>query len=101
MKAMIQHKYGPLHALRLSDIDVPIPKGHEVLIRIQAAGLHVGDCFAARGSPFAMRLATGLLKPKYGVPGFDLAGHVETVGDRVTQFKPGDAVFGAPCHRSA
>ena len=51
--------------------------------------------FCVRGSPFAMRLVTGLLKPKYGVPGFDLAGLVDAVGNRVTQFKPGDAMFGA------
>ena len=95
MKAMIRDQYGPLDALRLRDVDMPVVTDHEVLIRVRAAGLNVGDCFAVKGSPFAMRLATGLLKPKYGVPGFDLAGHVEAVGNRVTQFKPGDEVFGA------
>ena len=48
-----------------------------------------------RGAPFAMRLVTGLLKPKHGVPGFDVAGQVEAVGTNVTQFRPGDEVFGA------
>ena len=95
MKAMVQDQYGSLDGLRLRDIDMPIVRDHEVLIRVRAAGLHVGDCFAVRGSPFAMRLTTGLLKPKYGVPGCDVAGLVEAVGNRVMQFKPGDEVFGA------
>ena len=95
MKAMIQDKYGSLEALRLRDIDMPVVKDHEVLVRVRAAGLNVGDCFGVRGSPLPMRLATGLRKPKYGVPGCDVAGHVEAVGHGVTQFKPGDEVFGA------
>lgn len=95
MRAIVQDKYGSLDVLGLRDIDKPVVKDHEVLIRVHAAGLHVGDCFSVRGAPFAVRLVKGLLKPKYGVPGFDLAGHVEAVGDNVKQFKPGDEVFGA------
>ena len=95
MRAIVQDEYGSLDVLRLRDIDKPVAKDHEVLIRVHAAGLHVGDCFSVRGAPFAMRLVTGLLRPKYGVPGFDVAGHVEAVGEHVTQFKPGDEVFGA------
>jgi len=66
-----------------------------VLVRVHAAALHIGDCFAVRGAPFGMRIVTGLLRPKYGVPGFDMAGTVESVGQDVTLFKPGDEVFGA------
>jgi NADPH:quinone reductase-like Zn-dependent oxidoreductase len=66
---------------------------------MRAAGLHVGDCFAVRGSPFVMRLATGLLKPKHGIPGFDGAGEVEAVGAAVSNFQLGDAVFGQ-CDRA-
>jgi NADPH:quinone reductase-like Zn-dependent oxidoreductase len=65
-----------------------------VLVRVHAAGLHIGDCFGVRGVPFPVRFATGLLKPRYGVPGLDAAGLVEAVGNKVTQFHPGDEVFG-------
>ena len=87
--------YGSLDVLSVRDVDKPDVKHDEVLVRVHAAGLHIGDCFGARGAPFAMRLVTGLLKPKYGVPGFDVAGEVEAVGNNVTQFRPGDEVFGA------
>jgi len=95
MRAIVQDKYGSFEVLGLREIDRPVAKDHEVLIRVHAAALHVGDCFSVRGAPFAMRLVTGLLRPKYGVPGFDVAGHVEAVGAHVKQFKPGAEVFGA------
>src|SRR5919199_1406744 len=95
MKAITCSKYGSFDGLVFSDIDKPLIGDHEVLVRVHAAGLHVGDCFSVRGAPFASRLMTGLLKPKHGVPGFDLAGQVEAVGTNVTLFQPGDAVFGA------
>lgn len=95
MKAMHHDRYGPLDLLALRDIERPTVGDTDVLIRVRAAGLHIGDCFGVHGSPFPMRLVSGLLKPIYGVPGFDVAGHVEAVGSKVTQFRPGDAVFGA------
>jgi NADPH:quinone reductase-like Zn-dependent oxidoreductase len=95
MKAISYDKYGSFNVLVFRDIDRPVVKEHEVLVRVQAAGLHIGDCFGVRGAPFAMRMVTGLLKPKYGVPGFDLAGQVDAVGNNVKQFQPGDEVFGA------
>ena len=95
MKAMIHDAYGPPELLELRDIAPPAIGDDGVLVRIHAAGLHVGDCFGVRGSPFPMRLASGLLRPRYGVPGFDLAGRVEAVGRNVTRFQPGDEVFGA------
>ena len=95
MKAMTYDTYGSLDVLGFRDIAVPLVKDDDVLVRVHAAGLHVGDCFSVRGAPFAIRLMTGLLKPKVGVPGFDLAGHVEAVGQNVQLFQPGDAVFGA------
>ncbi len=95
MKAIVQDEYGPPDdVLELQDVDKPVVKDDEVLVRVHAAGLHVGDCFGVRGAPFAMRFSTGLLKPKHG-PGYDMAGQVEAVGDNVTQFQPGDEVFGA------
>ena len=94
MKAIFQDNYGSPDLLELSDIDKPVVSDDEVLVRVHAAGLHIGDCFGVRGAPFAMRMVTGLLKPKYGVPGFDVAGQVEAVGNNVKQFQPGDEVFG-------
>src|ERR687886_316733 len=95
MKAITYDKYGSFDVLVFSDIDKPVIKDDEVLVRVHAAALHVGDCFSVRGAPFAIRIMTGLLKPKYGVPGFDLAGRVEAVGNKVQLFQPGDEVFGA------
>lgn len=95
MKAIVHDTYGSLDVLGVRDIDKPVVKDDEVLVRVHAAGLHIGDCFGVRGAPFAMRMATGLLKPKYGIPGFDVAGQVEAVGSNVTQFRPSDEVFGA------
>jgi len=95
MKTIHHDRYGPLDLLSLRDIEQPIVGDTDVLIRVRAAGLHIGDCFGVHGSPFPMRLVSGLRKPIYGVPGFDVAGLVEAVGSKVTQFRPGDAVFGA------
>ena len=99
MKAIVYDSYGPFEALAVREIAQPAVEPGEVLVRVRAAALHVGDVFSVRGSPFMMRLATGLRKPKYGVPGFDLAGEVAATGKNVTRFRPGDAVFGA-CHGS-
>jgi NADPH:quinone reductase-like Zn-dependent oxidoreductase len=95
MKAIAYDRYGSLDVLAYRDVDVPVVKDHAVLVRVYAAALHVGDCFSVRGAPFAVRLASGLLRPKYGVPGFDLAGRVEATGNLVKHVKPGDEVFGA------
>lgn len=95
MKAIAHDKYGPFDVLSVRDIDRPEVRDGEVLVRVHAAGLQIGDCFAVKGAPFGMRIVTGLLKPKFGVPGFDLAGRVEAAGKNVTQFQAGDEVFGA------
>ena len=95
MKAIAYSRYGPLEALTLRDIPKPAVKDGEVLVRVRAASLAIGDVFSVKGAPYAMRMYTGLLKPKWGVPGYDLAGQVEAVGSGVTQFQPGDEVFGS------
>ena len=95
MKAIVYDQYGSLDVLALRDVARPIIKDDEVLVRVHAAAVHIGDCFSVRGAPFAVRFYSGLLRPTYGVPGFDLAGTVEAVGPRVQDFKPGDAVFGS------
>jgi NADPH:quinone reductase-like Zn-dependent oxidoreductase len=96
MRAVIHDRYGaPEEVLKSRRIDKPQIGRDEVLVRVHAAGLHVGDCFGVRGSPLPLRLIIGLRRPKYGVPGLDVAGRVEAVGGNVTRFQPGDEVFGA------
>lgn len=94
MKAIIGDFYGPPGDLRLRDIDTPEPAAGQVLVRVLAAGVHIGDCLIVRGAPFPVRFVAGLRRPKYGVPGYDLAGRVEAVGEGVERFRPGDEVFG-------
>ncbi|HKP56766.1 MAG TPA: NAD(P)-dependent alcohol dehydrogenase [Polyangiales bacterium] len=95
MRAVVYDAYGPFDALAVRTIDRPSVGETQVLVRVCAASLHIGDCFAIHGKPYGMRLMTGLSRPKQGIPGFDLAGVVEAVGKAVQRFKPGDEVFGA------
>ncbi|MEM9163391.1 MAG: NAD(P)-dependent alcohol dehydrogenase [Cyanobacteria bacterium P01_F01_bin.4] len=95
MKAIVQTEYGPPEVLSLEEIDTPVLQDNEVRVKIQAASVHAGDWHLMRGTPFLIRLMFGgLLKPKHPILGTDLAGQVEAVGKDVTQFKPGDEVFG-------
>jgi len=96
MRAVVHERYGaPEEVLASRHIDKPQIGRDEVLVRVHAAGLHVGDCFGVRGSPWPLRAVSGLRRPRYGVPGLDVAGRVEAVGSRVTRFRPGDEVFGS------
>ena len=94
MQAIVQDRYGSAEVLEAQEIDKPEIGDNEVLVRVHAASIHVGDWILMTGSPFVMRLATGLRKPKNRVPGTDVAGTVEAVGKDVTQLRPGDEVFG-------
>ena len=95
MKAIVQYKYGlPDDVLELKEIDKPVLKDDDVLVRVHAASIHVGDWVAVRGVPYVMRPITGLLGPRNRVPGDDIAGEVEAVGESVKQLRPGDEVFG-------
>jgi NADPH:quinone reductase-like Zn-dependent oxidoreductase len=94
IKAIVQDRYGSPDVLRLKDIDKPIPEDNEVLVRVRAAAVNIGNWHVLRGIPYAMRPAVGLFKPKHEIPGLDLAGRVEAVGGSVKQFQPGDEVFG-------
>jgi NADPH:quinone reductase-like Zn-dependent oxidoreductase len=95
MKAIVQSKYGaPGEVLELQDLARPVAKDDEVLVRVHAASVHVGDVILARGLPYFLRMMTGLRTPKNPVPGTDIAGTVEAVGKDVTQLRPGDEVFG-------
>ena len=95
MKAIVQNDYGSPDVLELKEIDKPVVRSDEVLVRVHAAAIHIGDCFCMRGVPYVSRIALGLPRPKDYVPGFDVAGRVDAVGTNVTRFQPGDEVFGA------
>ena len=94
MKAIVYKKYGSPEVLRLAEVDKPVPGENEVLVKIHAAAITAGDVIVLKGEPFVTRLATGLLEPKNTIPGKEVAGRVEAVGPNVTQFRPGDEVFG-------
>jgi NADPH:quinone reductase-like Zn-dependent oxidoreductase len=95
MKAIVQDEYGsPVDVLALEEIDKPAVKDDEVLVRVRAASIHIGDTYVMRGVPYVMRPMFGLRKPKARVPGTDIAGQVEAVGKDVSRFQAGDEVFG-------
>jgi NADPH:quinone reductase-like Zn-dependent oxidoreductase len=94
VKAIVQERYGSPDVLGVRDLPEPEVADGEVLVQVVAAGLHIGDVFAVRGSPFPVRSMTGVRRPRSGVPGSDIAGRVSAVGRGVTTFKPGDEVFG-------
>ena len=94
MRAIVHDQYGSPDLLVLREVPVPDVGAGEVLVRVRAASVHVGDLFGVRGAPFPVRFDTGLFRPTRGIPGYDVAGVVEAVGDEVTRFQPGDEVFG-------
>ena len=93
MKAIVYNKYGLPDVLHLSEVEKPVPKDNEVLIKVYAASLNVEDLDFLRGRSWSARFL-GPLKPKYKILGFDIAGRVEAVGENVKQFHPGDEVIG-------
>jgi NADPH:quinone reductase-like Zn-dependent oxidoreductase len=96
MKAIVCTQYGPPDVLQFTELAKPTPADNEVLIKLYAASVNPVDLHLMRGKPFFLRLMSGGLRaPKRKIPGHDIAGRVEAVGRNVTQFKPGDAVFGA------
>lgn len=95
MKAVVQNNYGSPDVLEVKEIDKPVIKENEVLVRVIAASLNAGDVFSMIGSPWLVKLMIGFPRPKNHVLGWDLAGRVEAVGDKVTRFRPGDEVIGA------
>ena len=94
MKAVICDRYGPPDVLRIADVERPVPGPDEVLIRIRATTVNRSDCHYRLGTPPFARLFTGLLRPRHRILGSELAGDVEAAGPAVTEFTPGDAVFG-------
>ena len=91
MKAIVYDEFGPPDVLKLADVDLPIPKAHEIFLKVHAAALNPLDWHFIRGEPAVMRLGG---KPKAKIPGADVAGTVEAVGPDVHRFRRGDEVFG-------
>jgi len=98
MQAIVSATYGSPDVLQLKEVEKPAPKDDQVLIQVYAASLNAYDWHLLTADVFLVRLTSGLLKPKYAIPGADIAGRVEAVGGKVTQFQPGDQVFGDVSH---
>jgi NADPH:quinone reductase-like Zn-dependent oxidoreductase len=94
MKAILYTKYGPPEALQLTDVDEPAPTEKQVLVKVHAASANALEWRPFTMSPIIIRLMGGLRKPRDPNMGVDVAGTVEAVGSGVTEFKPGDEVFG-------
>jgi NADPH:quinone reductase-like Zn-dependent oxidoreductase len=94
MRAVVHDSYGGPDVLRLDEVDRPVPKEDEVLVRIHATTVNRTDCGLRAAKPFMTRYFTGLLRPKRRILGMELAGEVQAVGSAVTEFGVGDEVFG-------
>jgi NADPH:quinone reductase-like Zn-dependent oxidoreductase len=94
MKAVRYHRYGSPGVLEIQDADPPGDTGSGILIRVRAASVNPLDLHFMRGQPYLMRLGSGLSRPKDTGLGADMAGTVEAVGEDVTEFQPGDEVYG-------
>ncbi len=95
MKAAVYTQYGPPDVVvQITDVEKPVPKDNELLLKVHAAGVNPLDWRLMQGGPYLVRILLGLGKPKIKRPGVDVSGQVEAVGKNATQFKPGDAVFG-------
>lgn len=98
MKAVVYERYGGPENLRLAEVEKPVPKDDEVLVRVYAVSINDWDWGLLTGTPFANRTINGLLRPKNSrILGSDIAGKVEAVGKNITGFKIGEEVFGDLC----
>ncbi len=94
MKAILLKKYGPPTDLQVGEVPKPEPTDHQVLVKIHATAINDYDWSMVRGRPVLYQLLYGVGKPKHPIPGMELSGSIEAVGDKVTQHQVGDAVFG-------
>jgi len=93
MKAIVYHQYGSPDVLEIRDVDQPVPRDDNVLVRVHAASINSWDWDLLTGTPWLSRIG-GLQQPRYEILGVDMAGRVDAVGKNVTRFQPGDDVFG-------
>lgn len=96
MKAVVYSSYGKADVLQIKEVEKPSPEKDEVRVKVRAASINSWDWDMIRGEPIFVRM-WGLTKPRYTIPGADISGVVDAVGEDVTRFKPGDEVFGDLC----
>lgn len=94
MKAIVCEKYGPPDVLQYMEVDKPVPKENEVLIKVHAATVNRTDCAILRAKPFIMRFFTGLWRPGNPVLGTEFAGEIEAAGKNTSSYQAGERVFG-------
>ncbi len=94
MKAIVYTNYGQPEVLQLKEVEIPTPKSNELLIKVHAATVNRTDCANLTAKPFIMRFSLGLFKPRIQILGTEFAGEIEAVGEKVSEFKVGDKVFG-------
>jgi NADPH:quinone reductase-like Zn-dependent oxidoreductase len=94
MRAVVHDRYGPPEVLRIEDVERPVPKDDEVLVKVYATSVTRSDCGLRSAEYWFARAFTGIVRPKRRVAGMELAGVVESVGADVSEFKVGDEVFG-------
>lgn len=99
MKAVVYQKYGAPDVLRVAEVERPIPKDDEVLVKVHATTVNRTDCGLRSAEPFIVRAFSGVVRPKRQILGSEFAGVVEAIGALVTQFKVGDEVFGVNADR--
>jgi NADPH:quinone reductase-like Zn-dependent oxidoreductase len=96
MRAVVQDRYGPPEVLRVEEVERPVPRDDEVLVRVRASTVTQTDTHLRAANPFLWRLLVGFRRPRWRTLGVEMAGEVEAVGAGVHDFKVGDAVFGSP-----
>jgi len=95
VKAIVYTQYGPPEVLKLLEVEKPVPKDDEVVVKVHAASVNALDWHYMRGTPYLMRIVAGLRRPNVTRLGVDVAGVVEATGKGVSEFRPGDPVFGS------